>query len=106
MPSFTGEPSEGELLFETIRELASKIGRIDVPRCQVQQLFTAISQSPAGGRVRIDNPALEVMHEDRVVDALEQGAGATVSRPIVGDILQEQVHGGFSQKRLASQAVL
>src|SRR5207249_2807109 len=59
-----------ELLLQAVVEARGELGGVDVARVQAQHLVAGVAQPLAGGRVDLEDAALQVVDEDTVVDAL------------------------------------
>lgn len=75
MPAFEGDVTTLELPLEAIREAGGELGVVEVARPEPKELLARVAQSPAGGRVGVEDAAFEVVDEDDVLDPLEEGPG-------------------------------
>src|SRR5437764_5533944 len=60
-----------------------KFGFVDLASAEPEHFFAGIAQAPAGRRIGIENTAFQVVNEDAVFDAVEEGSSLAVSRSIV-----------------------
>ena len=82
VPPLAGEVAVGELLLEPLLVAGGELGVVDVVGRQRQELLAGVAQEPAGRRVGVEDPAVQGVDEDGVLDPLEEGpAPAAPRRP-------------------------
>ena len=62
-----------ELEFEPLPEARGEFGHVDLVGGHRQQLFPRVAELAAGRGIGVEDSSLLVVHEHRVVDAVEQG---------------------------------
>ncbi len=77
--SFAGEPARSPLAARALGESGGECRFVEVAGIEPEELFAGVSQSLARRRVGIEDAAVGVVDEDRIVDAVEQGAVAMVA---------------------------